>query len=97
MNTRELIERVRAACNGHPHAKIAWPHRILHEAADALSSQAAEIEKLRAVLTDTRAIFTVKYGTDAKLLTIEYERHALWALIPVLDAALTPSSNPTQE
>lgn len=35
----ELAKRLRKACNGHPHALIPWPHRILHEAAD-------EIERL---------------------------------------------------
>jgi site-specific DNA-methyltransferase (adenine-specific) len=31
---------LRQACNGHPYAKIPWPHRLLHEAAD-------EIERLQ--------------------------------------------------
>lgn len=32
----DLIKRLRDTCKGHPHAKIAWPHSVLHEAADAL-------------------------------------------------------------
>ena len=32
----ELIDELRAACNGHPHAKIGWPHRLLHDAADRI-------------------------------------------------------------
>lgn len=32
----EIEQRLRAACNGHPHAKIPWPHRLLHEAADEM-------------------------------------------------------------
>lgn len=36
--TAPLQERLRAACKGHPHAKIAWPHRLLHEAADRLDA-----------------------------------------------------------
>lgn len=31
-----LADELEAACVGHPHAKIAWPHRLLHEAAAAL-------------------------------------------------------------
>lgn len=31
-----LEKRLRAACVGHPYAKISWPHGLLHEAADAL-------------------------------------------------------------
>lgn len=34
---QQLVERLRAACVGHPHAKIAWPHRLLHEAADTIT------------------------------------------------------------
>ena len=86
MDTRELIERVRAACNGHPHAKIAWPHRILHEAAAALSSQAAEIERLREALrrisafpetqNDGTSSYSVGYAFDV------VQRIAATALIP---------------
>lgn len=36
----DIIERLNEACNGHPHAKIPWPHRLLHDARD-------EIERLR--------------------------------------------------
>ena len=37
----DLIERLSAACDGHPNAKMPWPHRLLHEAI-------AEIARLRA-------------------------------------------------
>ncbi len=30
----KLANDIRALCNGHPHAKIAWPHRELHALAD---------------------------------------------------------------
>lgn len=42
-----LVERLRAECVGHPSTSIAWPHRILHEAADALLAQAAELAEAR--------------------------------------------------
>lgn len=32
----DLKQRLREACNGHPQALIPWPHRILHEAAEAI-------------------------------------------------------------
>ncbi len=41
----DIVKRLRAACNGHPNAKIPWPHRVLHEAAD-------EIERLRRAPSD---------------------------------------------
>lgn len=50
----DIVERLRAACNGHPHAKIPWPHRVLHEGAD-------EIERLREALIDAR-VFVVNYS-----------------------------------
>ena len=39
----DVAARLRAACVGHPAAKISWPHRLLHEGAD-------EIERLRLLL-----------------------------------------------
>lgn len=38
---KDIVKRLRLACDGHPYAGIAWPHRLLHEAAD-------EIERLLA-------------------------------------------------
>jgi hypothetical protein len=59
-----IVERLRAACVGHP-AVIAWPHRLLHEAADALlTSQAraesaeAEVARLRAAVEAARNFVT---------------------------------------
>jgi hypothetical protein len=40
----DVIDRLKAACVGHPHAKIPWPHRLLHDAI-------AEIRALRAALS----------------------------------------------
>jgi hypothetical protein len=39
-NGADIVERLKAACIGHPHARISWPHRLLHDAI-------AEIEALR--------------------------------------------------
>jgi len=47
-----LVERLRQACSGHPVAKIAWPHRILHEAADAIERLQKELETARESLAD---------------------------------------------
>ena len=48
----DLVERLRAACNGHPHAKIAWPHRILHEAADRIEALERELSEARALVAE---------------------------------------------
>ena len=40
----DIVERLKAACVGHPHAKIVWPHRLLHDAI-------AEIKALRTALS----------------------------------------------
>jgi hypothetical protein len=36
----DILQRLQEACVGHPHAKIPWPHRLLHDAV-------AEIDRLR--------------------------------------------------
>lgn len=56
----DLVERLRAACNGHPHAKIEWPHRILHEAADALEAA----EKALANIIKADAEFRASMSPD---------------------------------
>lgn len=38
----DIVEKLGEASKGHPAAKIAWPHRILHESAD-------EIDRLRKI------------------------------------------------
>ena len=45
----DLIKRLREACNVHPAAKIPWPHRILHEAADAIESLQYEVDAIPAI------------------------------------------------
>lgn len=39
----DIVEKLMEASVGHPVARIPWPHRVLHEAAD-------EIKRLRAAL-----------------------------------------------
>ena len=51
-----LIFRLRAACNGLPGAVIAWPHRILHEAAEELAAANARIAELEARCAKYKAI-----------------------------------------
>lgn len=46
----EIAKELREACSGHPHANIAWPHRLLHEAADALDAAHKRIAALEAAL-----------------------------------------------
>lgn len=43
----DLIERINAACVGHPHAKIPWPHRLLHECRDRIEALEGECAELR--------------------------------------------------
>jgi hypothetical protein len=63
----DILERLKSACNGHPHAKIAWPHYLLHDAM-------AEISKLRTPAatgkTPDALSFTVTFsgGNNPKLL-----------------------------
>jgi hypothetical protein len=32
----DIIEQLLGACNGHPYAKIPWPHRVLHNAVNEI-------------------------------------------------------------
>ena len=36
-----LIARLHESCIGHPNAKVPWPHRLLHDAVEALREQLA--------------------------------------------------------
>ncbi len=45
----DIVGRLRSACDGHPHAKIEWPHRILHEAADEIASLKSQVERMTAL------------------------------------------------
>lgn len=42
----ELTDRLKAACNGHPSAKIAWPHNLLHDAIRELDRKDDLIKEL---------------------------------------------------
>lgn len=41
-----LAQKLRDACNGHPTAQIPWPHRLLHEAADALDAVHSALKEI---------------------------------------------------
>ena len=41
----DIVTRLNAACIGHPHARIPWPHRLLHDAR-------ARIEELQTLLAE---------------------------------------------
>jgi len=47
----DILDQLKAACFGHPHVRIPWPHRLLHAAI-------AEIEQLRAALLAEREAAT---------------------------------------
>ncbi len=47
----DIKQRLLDACVGHPHAKIEWPHRLLHDASN-------EIERLEKVLKRVRSAIT---------------------------------------
>lgn len=48
---QELLERLSAACAGHPNAKIPWPHRLLHDAVALIQSLRTENTKAREYLS----------------------------------------------
>lgn len=52
MTTDALSQRLKDNCIGHPHAKIPWPHALLHEAADELDWREKQIKMLRGCLAE---------------------------------------------
>jgi len=59
----ELCKRLEDACTGHPHAKIAWPHRLLHEAAARIRALTAENEAMRRERDEARESLHLANGT----------------------------------
>lgn len=45
LDADDIVPRLLTACNGHPHANIAWPHYLLHDAVE-------EIKQLRSNVAD---------------------------------------------
>lgn len=84
-NKESLIVRLRAACNGLPGAVIAWPHRILHEAAEELAAANARIAELeaRCAKAETKAaISQITAETERRLRESaekDLERECLWS------------------
>ncbi len=73
----DLVERLRAACVGRP-AKIAWPHRILHEAADEIEKCWGNINTkadwIEATINDMSS-------TDASLSALQEQNKAIRAAL----------------
>ena len=62
----DIVKRLRDNCVGKP-ARIPWPHRILHEAAD-------EIERLRAAIEPDNSVVKETW-TTASALTLGDVKH----------------------
>jgi len=50
----DIIIRLNEACIGHPFAKIAWPHRVLHDAAQEIEALRAQVARLEEDLAFAR-------------------------------------------
>ena len=48
--TGDILDRLKAACVGHPHARIAWPHRLLHDAIEEIESLRKAVQTERSIL-----------------------------------------------
>ena len=53
---KDIIERLRVYCHGHPHAKIPWPHRVLHDAAEEINQLRARNERLGEAVEKMRGL-----------------------------------------
>lgn len=56
-------DELRKLCVGHPHAKVSWPHRELHNAADLIDELVGAAEEARQAL----ALHTGSHGLATSL------------------------------
>lgn len=77
----DIKQRLLEACNGHPHAKIPWPHRLLHDARDYIEQLETHNIILRQAFQGSEASAYVAGG----LLTSPQDKGATthYALSPV--------------
>lgn len=52
----DIIDELNEACVGHPHAKIAWPHRVLHGAREEIERARQRITYLLGINNEFEAI-----------------------------------------
>ena len=73
-----IVERLHDACNGHPHAKIPWPHRLLHDARDEITRLQKALERLGSTEAMTLPFYNKMQTNAEKELDarIEYARNA---------------------
>lgn len=86
-DTKELRERLLAACVGHPHAKIPWPHRILHEAASAIERLEAERDETRLLVSEANNSLYGSQGYFHSLNGGAFDRYHLATGIESLKAS----------
>lgn len=69
----DIVPRLLAACTGQP-AKIPWPHRLLHDAVDAIAALRAQVEDSK---MDTAICKAAIKGLERAIAMVEKERDAL--------------------
>jgi len=88
----DLVERINAACVGHPHAKISWPHRLLHDARDEITRLRVALDNAEAALADIICACDLMDHSDPK--------QSLWDCIQQVDRrasrGLSRKAQPTQ-
>src|SRR5690554_2559701 len=83
--TSEVVARVRAACVGHPYAKIEWPHRLLHEAADHIEALTKRVGELEGALEKAARHFDAIRGAVESNQVVDKDVHG--TAIAARDAA----------
>jgi hypothetical protein len=104
MTEADVVERLKAACIGHPNAKIAWPHRILHDASALIERLIAERDALKQALIPsvaTKAAYMGEFSVSMPELDEngdEYVRpvNVPWIVIKEIMAAIRARASLTQ-
>jgi hypothetical protein len=78
----DITKRLLNACNGHPDAKIAWPHRLLHDAVDEVERLRSENESFRSALLGARPFI------EARCFEHWYDKRVRAQLLTPIDVAL---------
>lgn len=76
-DVERVVRRLREACTGHPNAVIPWPHRLLHDAADAIERLAKDAERIDWLADPSNVIGNIQLPTHCVTANLHSLRGAI--------------------
>ena len=94
-----IATELRSACQGHPHAKIPWPHRLLHKSAhyiDQLEAQNTHLREALERLASNEAFTVPRMASDEERARMFFALDALKAAAAIVapDVPEVPANYP---